>query len=79
MAEPLVYVPLGGDNKIVAIDREGNIHGRYRKMHLFDIDLPDPGTATATVQVGRTVRSDSFWPMLSRIREVLDLDPAAVW
>lgn len=28
-------------NTIVAIDREGNIHGRYRKMHLFDIDLPD--------------------------------------
>ena len=45
----------------------------------FDVDLPDPGTATATIQAGRTVRSESFWPVLSRIREVLDLDPAAVW
>ncbi|MEC9000105.1 MAG: 1,2-phenylacetyl-CoA epoxidase subunit PaaC [Actinomycetota bacterium] len=45
----------------------------------FDVDLPDLGMATAALQAGRTVRSEAFGPVLSRIREVLDLDPAAVW
>lgn len=45
----------------------------------FDVDLPDPGTATADAQAGRTGRSEAFEPLLSRMREVLVLDPAAVW
>jgi len=45
----------------------------------FDVDLPDPGTATAAAQAGRTARSGTFEPLLSRMREVLDLDPAAIW
>jgi ring-1,2-phenylacetyl-CoA epoxidase subunit PaaC len=45
----------------------------------FDVDLPDLGPATAALQAGRTARSEAFGSVLSRIREVLDLDPAAVW
>jgi hypothetical protein len=28
---------------------------------------------------GRTTRSNAFGPLLSRMREVLDLDAAAIW
>jgi hypothetical protein len=30
-------------------------------------------------RTGRTVRSANFDPLMTRMREVIDLDPAAVW
>lgn len=42
----------------------------------FDVDLP---AADRSAPTGRTTRSDAFGPLLSRMREVLDLDPAATW
>ncbi len=43
----------------------------------FAIDAIVPGVDAACS--GRTIRSEHFEPMLSRMREVLVLDPAAVW
>lgn len=34
---------------------------------------------TAPDQAGRTIRSSSFGPLLSRMREVIDFDPTATW
>ena len=42
----------------------------------FGIDLVLDGEPTST---GRTTRSNAFGPLLSRMREVLDLDAAAIW
>ncbi|MED5220305.1 MAG: 1,2-phenylacetyl-CoA epoxidase subunit PaaC [Actinomycetota bacterium] len=47
---------------------------RIRKRFVVD-SLPDGRTAPAN----RTTRSDAFGPLLSRMREVLDLDAAAIW
>ena len=47
---------------------------RVRQRFVVD-SLPDGGTDPA----GRTTRSDAFGPLLSRMREVLDLDAAAIW
>ena len=42
----------------------------------FAVDLVLDGESAAT---GRTTRSNAFGPLLSRMREVLDLDAAAIW
>lgn len=34
---------------------------------------------TPTGQLGRTARSAEFGPLMTRMREVLDLDPTAIW
>ena len=47
-----------------------------RVRNRFGVDLPTFETPTPT---GRTTRSEAFGPLLSRMREVLDLDPAAIW
>ena len=47
---------------------------RVRQRFVVD-SLPDGGAAPA----GRTTRSDAFGPLLSRMREVLELDAAAIW
>ena len=39
----------------------------------------DWGSVAAAPSHGRTIRHDDFAPLLSRIREVLDLDRAAAW
>ena len=43
---------------------------------LSSIDLSPSDRAAPT---GRTTRSNAFGPLLSRMREVLDLDPVAIW
>ena len=47
----------------------------------FDGDLSsiDLSPADRAAPTGRTTRSNAFGPLLSRMREVLDLDPAAIW
>ncbi len=47
----------------------------------FDVDLPATGLSPSDrlAPTGRTNRCDAFGPLLSRMREVLDLDPAAIW
>ena len=44
----------------------------------FDID-PVLDDRAASIQQHRTVRSEHFENLLSRMCEVLDLDPAAIW
>ena len=39
----------------------------------------DPADHTGPAQQARTVRSDDFAPLLARMREVFEFDPAAVW
>ncbi len=39
----------------------------------------DIAWGTAPDQAGRTIRSASFGPLLSRMREVIDFDPLATW
>ena len=39
----------------------------------------DIGPVMPVGNVGRTERSEFFAPLMKRMREVLDLDPEAVW
>ena len=45
----------------------------------FSIELSVDDLAGAASMTGRTQRSDHFAPLMARMREVLDLDPAAQW
>jgi predicted amidohydrolase len=37
-------------NTAIVIDPRGNLTARYRKIHLFDVDIPDSGTGGATLR-----------------------------
>ncbi len=76
LLEPVADEPLVIEAEVVA-DPMSSLGPKLAEMIATRFDRPAP--SLDVTGAGRTSRSNDFQPLMDRMREVIDLDPAATW